>query len=71
MKKICKFSNKELGNDNKNKEKEEIEMDVYDTNKDISKKKTVTNPKIQKFHKCCFICCLSANDKDDSYSENF
>lgn len=70
-KKICKFSNKNNKNDTKNNEKEENGMDAIDTNKDISKKKTATKPKIQKFNKFCFFCCLTANDKDDSYSENF
>ena len=70
MNKICKFSNKEFPNDNKNKEKEGIEMDAYYINKDISQKKTATNPKIRKFHQCCFFCCLTENDKDDSYSDN-
>ena len=69
MKKICKFSNKEIQNDNKNKEKEGIEMNSHYVNKDISKKKTGTNPKIRKFQ-CCFFCCLTENDKDDSYSDN-
>jgi hypothetical protein len=69
-KKICKLSNKNIKNDFKNNEKEETEMGACDTNKDISDKKTATNPKIPKFYKSCFFCCLTSNDKDDSYSDN-
>ena len=69
-KKICKFSNKKNKSDNKINEKEETEVDVGDNNENISNKKTDTNKKFRKLRKCWFFCCLTANDKDDSYSDN-
>lgn len=69
-KKICKLNNKNKKSDNKSNEKEETDMDAFDSNKNISDKKTDTKLKNVKFRKCCFFCCLTGNDKDDSYSDN-
>lgn len=73
-KKICKIihQHEKHKSNNKNNEKEETEMDIYDTNNNISNKKKVKTQKTLKLRKCCFFCCLTANDndKEDSYSDN-
>ena len=69
-KKICKLNNKNKKNDHKSNEKEETDMDAFDSNKNISNKKTDTKLKNVKFRKCWFFCCLTGNDKDDSYSDD-